>query len=258
MIFLFQSLKNDIRTVFLKDPAARSTLEVLTCYPGLHALWFHRISHKFWNYNFKFLARVFSHISRFLTGIEIHPGAKIGERFFIDHGMGIVIGETSEIGDNVLMYKGAVLGGVSLDKKKRHPTIGDNVVIGTGAILLGPITVGDCAKIGAGSVVIKDVPANSTVVGVPGHIVEDKRKCLLALNHGNLPDPLARALEVMVEEHQRIEERLHRLEEAMDLNNNFYGEEWELTKKEAYRNLSGTSDDAVAQKILEQSTCSKS
>ena len=170
---MFKTLREDIQTVFAKDPAARSVLEVLFCYPGLHALWLHRLAHFLWQHKLRFLARFLSHINRFLTGIEIHPGAKIGRRFFIDHGAGVVIGETAEIGDDVLMYQGAVLGGTTLEKKNRHPTVGNNVVMGTGAIALGAITIGDGARIGSGSVVVKSVPARATVVGIPGRIVED-------------------------------------------------------------------------------------
>jgi serine O-acetyltransferase len=159
---MFKILKEDIQTVFIKDPAARSTLEVLLCYPGLHALWSHRIAHGLWKRKFYLLARILSQISRWMTAIEIHPGAKIGRKFFIDHGAGIVIGETTEIRNNVLMYQGVVLGGTSLEKKKRHPTIGNDVIIGAGAILLGPINIGDGGKIGAGSVVVKDVPPEKT------------------------------------------------------------------------------------------------
>lgn len=175
------NIKEDINNVFRKDPAARSFIEVLFCYPGLHAIWIHRISHYLWLKGFYFLARFLSHISRFLTGIEIHPGAKIGRRFFIDHGMGVVIGETCEIGDDVLIYQGVVLGGVSLNKGKRHPTIGDNVVIGAGAIILGNIKIGNNARIGAGSVVLKDVPNDTTVFGVeakPKGIGVEKEKVL--------------------------------------------------------------------------------
>jgi serine O-acetyltransferase len=164
-------LKEDIKTVFAKDPAARSVLEVLLCYPGLHALWFHRIAHAFWGKNLKLIARLVSHIGRFLTGIEIHPGAKIGRRFFIDHGMGTVIGETAEIGDDVLMYQGVTLGGTSLKKDKRHPTIGHGVVIGAGAKILGPIRIGHGARVGAGTVVTRDVPDQATCVGVPGRLI---------------------------------------------------------------------------------------
>ncbi|NOZ61084.1 MAG: serine O-acetyltransferase, partial [Calditrichaeota bacterium] len=158
-------MKEDIETVFAKDPAARSVPEVIFSYPGLHALWLHRIAHWLWKKKIYFWARFISHVNRFLTGVEIHPGAKIGRRVFIDHGMGVVIGETTEIGNDVLIYTGVVLGGTSLQKKKRHPTIEDNVVIGTGATVLGAITIGKGAKIGSGSVVVKPVPAGATVVG---------------------------------------------------------------------------------------------
>jgi serine O-acetyltransferase len=161
------SVVEDIRNVFTKDPAARGILEVLLCYPGLHALWLHRLAHRLWTLRLYLPARLMSHFSRCLTGIEIHPGVEIGRRFFIDHGMGVVIGETAEIGDDVLMYQGVVLGGTSLEKKKRHPTIGAGAVIGAGAIVLGAITIGKRARIGAGSVVMRDVPDDTTVFGVP-------------------------------------------------------------------------------------------
>jgi len=209
---MFNTLKEDIYTVFARDPAARSLPEVIFCYPGLHALWFHRVAHWFWTHKFFFLARFISHISRFLTGIEIHPGAKIGRRFFIDHGMGVVIGETTEIGDDVLMYQGVVLGGTSLEKKKRHPTIGNNVVIGTGAKILGPIRIGDGAKVGAGSVVVKSVPQGSTVVGIPGKVVEKYKKLTIDLEHGKLPDPVANAFYTLLKRQEELEKRLRKLE----------------------------------------------
>ncbi len=196
-------MKEDIQTIFSEDPAARSTVEVILCYPGLHALWLHRMAHSLWEHKYLFLARLLSHWGRFLTGIEIHPGAKIGRRFFIDHGMGVVIGETTEIGDDVLLYQGVVLGGTSLNKGKRHPTIGNNVVIGTGAKVLGPIEIGEGSKIGAGSVVVKSVPPNSTVVGVPGRIVEEHKqhaKATTDLEHGKLPDPVQQAISSLKEE----------------------------------------------------------
>ena len=167
---MFARLREDINTVFAKDPAARNLLEVLT-YPGLHALWLHRFAHALWGRNIKLPARFCSQFSRFLTGIEIHPGASIGRRFFIDHGMGIVIGETAIIGDDVLLYHQVTLGGTSLDKTRRHPTLGNGVLVGMGAKILGPITIGDHCKIGANAVVNKDIPANCTVVGIPGRIV---------------------------------------------------------------------------------------
>ena len=209
---MFKRIREDIQTVFSKDPAARSILEVLFCYPGLHALWLHRLGHLLWHYNLRFLARFLSHINRFLTGIEIHPGAKIGRRFFIDHGAGVVIGETTEIGDDVLLYQGVVLGGTTQQKGKRHPTIGNNVVIGTGAAALGPITMGDRARVGAGSVVIKSVPPGATVVGIPGRIVENRRKSSQDLEHGKLPDPVAEAIAMVLKEQRGLEERLRKVE----------------------------------------------
>lgn len=211
---MFETLREDIQTVFAKDPAARSTLDVIFCYPGLHALWLHRVAHFLWQHRLEFLARLLSHISRFLTGIEIHPGARIGKRFFIDHGAGVVIGETAEIGDDVLLYQGVVLGGTTLKKGKRHPTIGDNVVMGTGAVALGPIAIGDGVQVGAGSVVVKSVPLGATVVGIPGRITGDHRKPLTDLEHGNLPDPVAEAVRFILKEQDKLEERLRILESA--------------------------------------------
>ncbi len=210
---MWRTLREDVRTVFEKDPAARSWWEVLTCYPGLHAIWLHRIAHALWRRRFYWLARFISHFNRFFTGIEIHPGAKIGRRFFIDHGMGIVIGETAEIGDDVLMYKGAVLGGTSLNKGKRHPTIGNGVVIGSDATILGPITIGDNARIGSGAVVIRSVPADSTAVGVPARVVRGPhlrlRPCE-TLDHASLPDPIAETC-------RRLEQRIQELETQVSL-----------------------------------------
>jgi serine O-acetyltransferase len=205
-------IKEDIRTVFKGDPAARSVLEVLTCYPGLHAIWAHRISHFLWHHHMRYLARLLSHWTRFFTAIEIHPGATIGRRFFIDHGSGVVIGETAEIGEDVLLYQGVVLGGTSLNKGKRHPTIGNKVVIGTGAVVLGAIKVGDGAKIGSGSVVIKPVPDGATVVGIPGRVVDEHHKPLLDLEHGNLPDPVADVIKLVLNEQSKLEERLKKIE----------------------------------------------
>ncbi len=211
---LFKTLKEDIQTVFAKDPAARSMLEVIFCYPGLHALWSHRLSHFLWHHRLRFLARFLSHIGRFLTGIEIHPRAKIGRRFFIDHGAGVVIGETAEIGDDVLMYQGVVLGGTRLEKKKRHPTIGNRVIIGSGATILGAIAVNDDVRIGSGSVVINPVPAGRTVVGIPGRVVEDGLRPLMDLEHGELPDPMAEAVRLILREQDKLEERLRRMENS--------------------------------------------
>jgi len=205
-------LKEDIDSVFRRDPAARSWLEVICCYPGLHALWMHRVAHFFWTRNYLFLGRFISHINRHITGIEIHPGARIGRRFFIDHGMGVVIGETTEIGDDVLIYQGVVLGGTSLEKKKRHPTLGNNVVVGAGAIVLGAITLGDNSRIGAGSVVIHDVPANATAVGVPARVAGAVSEEVKILEHGKLPDPIADAVRYVLKEQDKLEERIKQLE----------------------------------------------
>ncbi|MCJ7769586.1 MAG: serine O-acetyltransferase [Dehalococcoidales bacterium] len=203
----------DIRTVFAKDPAARSLAEVITCYPGLHALWLHRIANFLWRHHLRLLARMSSHCNRFLTGIEIHPGVKIGRRFFIDHGAGVVIGETTEIGDDVLLYQGAVLGGTSLKKGKRHPTLEDNVVVGAGAIVLGAITIGNGARIGSGSVVVKAVPSGATVVGIPGRVIDEHRKYTLDLEHGQLPDPVAEAIRLVLDEQVKLGQRLGKLED---------------------------------------------
>jgi serine O-acetyltransferase len=208
-------LKEDVQTVFRKDPAARNVFEVLTCYPGLHAILMHRFAHFLWRHNFKLPARLSSHISRFFTGIEMHPGATIGRRFFIDHGMGVVIGETTEIGDDVLLYQGVVLGGTSLEKKKRHPTVGNHVVIGAGAIVLGAINIGENAMIGAGSVVVRDVPAKATAVGVPARVgVGFSPEELDMLQHGQLPDPIAEALRLIAKEQENLSSRLAKIEGA--------------------------------------------
>lgn len=212
---MFERIGEDIQTVFKRDPAARNLCEVIFCYPGLHAIWLYRLAHFLWVNKFISLARFISHISRFLTGVEIHPGAKIRKRFFIDHGMGVVIGETSEIGDDVLIYQGVVLGGTTLERKKRHPTIGNYVVIGAGAIILGPVKIGDGARIGSGSVVVKSVPAGATVVGIPGKVMERKKrlvKPLIDLEHGRLPDPVAEAVNILVKRIGELEDRIKELE----------------------------------------------
>jgi serine O-acetyltransferase len=209
---MLRQIRDDVATVFREDPAAKSWLEVLLCYPGLHALWAHRVAHALYRRRLYFLARLVSHASRFFTQIEIHPGATIGRHFFIDHGSGVVIGETAVIGDNVLLYQGVVLGGTSLQRKKRHPTIGNEVVIGAGAVLLGPILVGDGAKIGAGSVVIRDVPPEKTVVGVPARVAGEHAHLLVDLEHANLPDPVKDTLEHLLVEQQRMKKHLRDLE----------------------------------------------
>lgn len=215
---MFRQFKKDVQAIFHRDPAARSWLEALTCYPGLHALFMHRIAHALYRRKIFFLARFISHINRFLTGIEIHPGAKIGEGVFIDHGMGVVIGETTEIGNNVTLYQGVVLGGSGKEKGKRHPTIGDGVVIATGAKILGSFRVGDHAKIGAGAVVLREVPPNSTVVGIPGRVVKENGRRVepIDLNHTNLPDPVERAFHHMQARIETLEARLRELEKEKE------------------------------------------
>ncbi|MBI4300145.1 MAG: serine O-acetyltransferase [Chloroflexi bacterium] len=207
---LWSSIKRDIRAALERDPAARGTLEVILAYPGFHARQFHRFAHTLYRWHLPLLPRLVSHFSRFLTGIEIHPGAKIGEGLFIDHGMGVVIGETAEIGDDVTMYQGVTLGGTSRLRTKRHPTIGNNVVIGTGARLVGAITVGENVRIGAGSVVVTNVPSNATVVGVPGRIVAIHDPSNETVER--LPDPEWDILQTLQEHVRRLEERVAALE----------------------------------------------
>ena len=208
-------IKEDIRMIKERDPAAKNYVEILLCYPGLHAIWLHRIAHFLYLRKWYTTARLISHFNRGVTGIEIHPGATIGRRVFIDHGMGVVIGETSEIGEDCLIYKGVVLGGTTLVKKKRHPTLGNRVVVGSNSTILGAITIGDGARIGSNSVVIKPVPPGATVVGVPGRIVESltvETKAELDFEHGNLPDPLSDLMKMLLQLHSRLEDRIKRLE----------------------------------------------
>jgi serine O-acetyltransferase len=227
---MFQRIRDDIRSVFERDPAARSTLEVLLTYPGLHAVWAHRVSHRLWRWRLKLLARVLSQLARWLTGIEIHPGATIGKRFFIDHGMGVVIGETAEIGDDCTLYHGVTLGGTTWEKAKRHPTLGKNVVVGAGAKILGPIMIGDNARVGSNSVVVRDVPADATVVGIPGRIViakdeagSEKRRAMAkkigfdayGQHHGQLPDPVNQALDRILDHLHAVDDRLESLDRIL-------------------------------------------
>jgi len=207
---ILDSFGSDVRTAFQKDPAAKSLVEVLTSYPGTHAVLLHRVAHFFWEIGLPFVPRYLSHISRQITGIEIHPGAEIGKDFFIDHGSGTVIGETAEIGDNVTIYQNVSLGGTSLKAEKRHPTIGNNVVIGAGAKLLGPIKVGDNVRVGANSVVTKDVPSNSVVVGVPGRVVSRNGKKIpdIDLEHGDLPDPIADFIKTLRDRLLEVEDEI--------------------------------------------------
>ncbi|SFS91338.1 MULTISPECIES: serine O-acetyltransferase [Halolactibacillus] len=210
----FKQLKEDVDVIFDQDPAARSYVEVILTYAGLHAVWSHRLAHIFYRKKFFFIARVISQISRFFTGVEIHPGAKIGRRFFIDHGMGVVIGETCEIGDNVTIYQGVTLGGTGKEKGKRHPTLKNHVLVASGAKVLGAITIGEESKIGAGSVVLKDVPDYSTVVGIPGHVVmQNGKKIKRDLQHNKLPDPVDDCLEELKDEVRQLKQELQELKE---------------------------------------------
>ncbi|MDT8419660.1 MAG: serine O-acetyltransferase [Desulfuromonadales bacterium] len=209
---MFKTLKEDLKVVFERDPAVRSVFEIIFCYPGFHAMIFYRIAHALWQRKFYFLGRFVSHIGRFLTGIEIHPGAKIGRGFFIDHGMGVVIGETAEIGENCTLYHGVTLGGTSWAKEKRHPTLGNNIVVGSGAKILGPFTLGDGSKVGSNSVVVKEVPENATVVGVPGRVVVSGEKTSgVDLEHAKLPDPVAKAVNCMMDQIRSLEGQVKEL-----------------------------------------------
>ncbi len=211
---MFGAIREQFETVFREDPAAKSVIEILLCYPGFHAILLHRLAHKLYKMNVPLLPRVLSQISRFFTGIEIHPGAKIGRRFFIDHGSGVVIGETAEIGDDVLIYQGVTLGGTGKERGKRHPTLGNGVVVGTGAKVLGSITIGNNVKIGAGSVVIHAVPDNSTVVGIPGKIVRaGGHQPISQLEHGDLPDPEGQAIAELTARVAHLEELLRTVAE---------------------------------------------
>jgi serine O-acetyltransferase len=216
---MFNRLRDDIRTVLERDPASRSRLEALLCYPGVHALAFHRAAHRLWGAGWFGSARFLSHVSRFLTGIEIHPAARLGPGLFIDHGMGVVIGETAEVGKNVTLYQGVSLAGTSLKREKRHPTLGDNVVVGAGAKIIGGFTIGDNSRIGAGSVVVREVPPNSVVVGVPGRVThKDGQRVTegIDLNQTDLPDPVSRAIEQLLERIRTLEGEVETLRKAVD------------------------------------------
>jgi serine O-acetyltransferase len=218
MTFMFKQLRDDIACIRERDPAARNGWEVLTCYPGLHAIYIHRLAHWFWNSGLKWFGRWTSHVGRWLTGIEIHPGAKIGCCVFIDHGMGVVIGETAEVGDGCTIYQGVTLGGTSLYRgEKRHPTLGAGVVVGAGAKVLGGFTVGDGAKIGSNSVVVKEVPAGATVVGIPGRVVEEKlpENRFSAYAVGAEEDPYAKAITQLVEHSQELEKAVSELQKKL-------------------------------------------
>jgi serine O-acetyltransferase len=214
---MLEVLKEDIQVVFDRDPAARNVLEIVLTYPGFHALFYYRVAHAAWLHGLKGIARFVSNLGRFFTGIEIHPGAQIGRRFFIDHGMGVVIGETAEIADDVTIYQGVTLGGTSLRKEKRHPTVEDWVVIGAGATVLGPVTIGHNSRIGSGSVVVTSVPPHSTVVGIPGRVVEgeaarrEAHAHIIDLDHARLPDPIAKAIGGLADYIQKLEKRVDEL-----------------------------------------------
>ncbi|MEE8537625.1 MAG: serine O-acetyltransferase [Acidobacteriota bacterium] len=210
-------LLEDLRMIRRNDPAARNTVEILLCYPGLHVLWFHRLAHRLWNWKIPVLPRFLSHLARGLTGIEIHPGAKLGNRVFVDHGMGVVIGETAEVGDDCLIYQGVTLGGTSLKREKRHPTLESNVVVGSGAKVLGNITIGHHSRIGSSSVVIKSAPPHSTIVGIPGRILEEKpheEEPGERLQHDRLPDPVARAITALHEQVRELERQVSELRQT--------------------------------------------
>jgi serine O-acetyltransferase len=219
-LVMLERLKEDVRTIKERDPAAKNAVEIFLCYPGLHAVWLHRIAHTLYLKKWFTTARLVSHFCRWFTGIEIHPGATIGRRLFIDHGMGVVIGETTEIGEDCLIYKGVVLGGTTLEKKKRHPTLGNRVIVGSNSTILGAIDIGDGARIGSGSVVVKPVPVGATVVGVPARIVESltPEKEELDFEHGNLPDPLSDIMKMLLQLHSKLEERVKRLENQEEKN----------------------------------------
>jgi len=215
---LFKRIRRDIEAVFDRDPAARNLLEVFCCYPGLHAIWLHRISNFFWRHHLKLIGRILSHLSRLVTGVEIHPGAEIGSGVFIDHGSGVVIGETAEIGDDVLLYQGVVLGGTSKDSGKRHPTLESNVEVGAGGVLLGPITIGRGARVGAGSVVTKSIPAASTAVGVPAQVTTEGAggEPDFNLDHADIPDPLGDVFEYLLERQIELEETVTDIQSKLE------------------------------------------
>jgi len=217
---MFSRIKEEIAVVFERDPAARNTWEVITCYPGFHALLVHRVAHRLWGARLRWLARLVSHLGRFLTGIEIHPGARIGRRFFIDHGMGVVIGETAEVGDDCTLYHGVTLGGTSWNKGKRHPTLGNGVVLGAGAKILGPITIGDGARVGSNAVVVKSVPPGATAIGIPAHIVEKEAGGKTGFSAyavgADMNDPLVKAIHDLINHSVSTDQRIDRILEQLE------------------------------------------
>jgi serine O-acetyltransferase len=247
-------IREDIQAVFDRDPAARTTIEVVLSYPGLHAIWFYRMGNWLWRHELKLLGRLVSELARFITGIEIHPGATIGRRLFIDHGMGVVVGETAEIGDDVLIYQGVTLGGTSLKKEKRHPTIEDQVMISAGAAIIGPVRIGRGSRIGAGAVVVSSAPPYSTIVGIPGKVIEGEstRQDVATLEHARLPDPVARAMSNLVDKINKLGVRLEEIEERQDcLEDNVIPAQPPIVNgsatKEAPRSTSSTQDPSKAE-----------
>ena len=256
---MFERMREDIQSVFHRDPAALNAFDVLTCYPGLHAIWIHRLSHWLWTHEWKWLARMSSNLGRWLTGVEIHPGARIGRRFFIDHGMGIVIGETAEIGDDVTLYHGVTLGGTSWNKGKRHPTLEDGVIVGAGAKILGPFTVGAGAKIGSNAVVTREVPPGATAVGIPGRVIvkssdeqEAKRKAIAekigfdAYGVGeDMPDPVARAIGQLLDHLQAVDGRLEGMCGALtELGSSYCAKDLPVLRDEDFAEVKGREDQA--------------
>ena len=216
---MFDAIRRDVSAAMERDPAVRSRLEVLLCYPGVHALAFHRLAHAIWRHGWPVAARFLSHVSRFVTGIEIHPAAKLGPGLFIDHGMGVVIGETAEVGENVTLLQGVTLGGTSLKREKRHPTLGNNVVVGAGAKIIGAFTIGDGSRIGAGSVVVREVPTNSVVVGVPGRVTyRDGQRVAggIDLDQTDLPDPVSKAIEQLLDRIRGLEGELETVRKKLE------------------------------------------
>lgn len=261
---MFKRIKEDIDSVFDRDPAARTVFEVMTTYPGLHALWFHRLSHGLWNIGLKWLSRFISMFSRWFTGIEIHPGAKIGRRFFIDHGMGVVIGETAEIGDDVTLYHGVTLGGTTWNKGKRHPTLEDGVVIGAGAQVLGPIVVGKGARVGSNAVATKPVPAGATVVGIPGRIInkvkttdeDHHRRKAIAEKIGfdaygmtdEMPDPIARSIHNMLDHMHAVDSKLESMSNSLVKLGTDCGGDLPELKDDSFDTLNGNNGDTIDDK----------
>ncbi|WP_371230404.1 serine O-acetyltransferase [Pseudomonas sp. QE6] len=259
---MFERVREDIQSVFHRDPAARNAFEVLTCYPGLHAVWLHRLAHALWTSGWKWLARMVSNFGRWMTGIEIHPGARIGRRFFIDHGLGIVIGETAEIGDDVTIYQGVTLGGTSWNKGKRHPTLADGVVVGAGAKVLGPFTVGAGAKVGSNAVVTKEVPPGATVVGIPGRIImkddadQAAKRQAMAEKLGfdaygvsqDMPDPVARAIGQLLDHLQAVDGRLEGMCKALTaLGSDYCAKDLPALREEDFAGVKDTEDSKSAQ-----------